>query len=177
MTWILTSSPILFIGYAPTSGAAALVNPLILGTLLSFCGVFVPYTAIPNFWKYWLYYLDVFTYIMGSMLWFVIWDEPVTCRPEQLARFDPPQGMTCAAYLEPYMTTVNPGANLLNPVATAGCQVCTYTTGTDYLRTINIKEVYTGWQFVGITGIFVLSSYMLVFVMMKLRTKATKKAD
>jgi ATP-binding cassette subfamily G (WHITE) protein 2 (SNQ2) len=45
------------------------------------------------------------------------------------------------------------------------------------LRTINITEVTTGWRNVGITGIFVVSSYAIVFLMMKLRTKATKKAD
>lgn len=114
---------------------------------------------------------------MGSILWFVMWDQPVNCRPEELATFDPPASMTCGSYLDSYMTTVNPGANLLNPQATSGCQVCTYTSGTDYLRTLNITEKHDGWMMVGISGIFVVSSYALVFVMMKLRTKATKRAD
>ncbi|KAJ9095227.1 hypothetical protein QFC20_006704 [Naganishia adeliensis] len=163
--------------YAKDASMAALVNPLLLGTLLSFAGVFVPYSAIPAFWRYWLYYLDVFTYVMGSILWFVMWDQPVNCRPNELATFNPPDGQTCGAYLNSYVTTVNPGANLLNPSASANCQVCTYTTGTDYLRTLNITDKTDGWIMIGITGIFVVSSYALVFVMMKLRTKATKKAD
>jgi hypothetical protein len=33
------------LGYAPTATYAALVNPLIIGTLLSFAGVFVPYSG------------------------------------------------------------------------------------------------------------------------------------
>jgi ATP-binding cassette subfamily G (WHITE) protein 2 (SNQ2) len=151
--------------------------PLILGTLLSFCGVFVPYNAITTFWRYWLYYLDVFTYIMGSILWFILWDKPIVCRPDELATFDPPSGQSCAAYLETFLTQYNPGANLINPDATSGCQVCAYGSGTDYLRTINIEERIVGWRDIGITGIFVMSSYALVFVMMKLRTKAVKKAD
>jgi ATP-binding cassette subfamily G (WHITE) protein 2 (SNQ2) len=48
--------------YAPTASIASLFTPLLLGTLLSFCGVFVPYSEMPVYWKYWLYYLDVFTY-------------------------------------------------------------------------------------------------------------------
>jgi ATP-binding cassette subfamily G (WHITE) protein 2 (SNQ2) len=164
-------------GYAPTATIASAFTPLILGTLLSFAGVFVPYSAIPEFWRYWLTYLDVFTYIMGSILWFVLWDKPVNCRPGELTDFDPPQGQTCGAYLDQFLTQYNPGANLLNPDSTSGCQVCAYTSGTDYLRTINIAERTTGWRDIGITGIFVVSSYAIVFLMMKLRTKATKKAD
>jgi ABC-type multidrug transport system permease subunit len=114
---------------------------------------------------------------MGSILWFVLWDQPVNCRPDELTNFDPPSGQTCGAYLETFLTQYNPGANLLNPESTSGCQVCSYRSGTDYLRTINITEVTTGWRNVGITGIFVVSSYAIVFLMMKLRTKATKKAD
>jgi ABC-type multidrug transport system permease subunit len=151
--------------------------PLILGTLLAFCGVFVPYQAMPDFWKYWIYYLDVFNYIMGAILWFVLWDVPINCKPSELAKFDPPGGQTCGAYLETFLTGYNPGANLLNPNATSGCQVCPYTSGTDYLYTRNITQAIDGWRNIGITGIFVVSSYALVFVMMKLRTKATKKAE
>jgi ABC-type multidrug transport system permease subunit len=152
------------------------VIPLVrLENSLPPCSYFV--LAIPAFWRYWLYYLDVFTYVMGSILWFVMWDQPVNCRANELATFNPPDGQTCGAYLNSYMTTVNPGANLLNPEAVSGCQVCTYTSGTDYLRTINITDKTDGWMMIGISGIFVVSSYALVFVMMKLRTKATKKAD
>ncbi len=82
--------------------------PLILGTLLAFCGVFVPYQIMPDFWKYWLYYLDVFTYIMGAILWFVLWDVPIICKPNELTTFDPPGGQTCGAYLETYLTEYNP---------------------------------------------------------------------
>lgn len=38
--------------YAPNAVFASLVNPLILGTLISFCGVLVPYSQIQVFWRY-----------------------------------------------------------------------------------------------------------------------------
>jgi ATP-binding cassette subfamily G (WHITE) protein 2 (SNQ2) len=39
--------------YAPNAVFASLVNPLFLGTLISFCGVLVPYNQIQVFWRYW----------------------------------------------------------------------------------------------------------------------------
>jgi hypothetical protein len=41
---------------------------------------------------------------------------------------------------------------------------------------MNINERYYGWRDVGITALFCISSYALVFLMMKLRSKATKTA-
>lgn len=39
--------------YAPNAVFAALVNPLVITTLVSFCGVMVPYSQLEPFWKYW----------------------------------------------------------------------------------------------------------------------------
>ena len=40
--------------YAPNAVFASLVNPLIIGVLVSFCGVLVPYAQIQEFWRYWM---------------------------------------------------------------------------------------------------------------------------
>lgn len=37
--------------YAPNAVFAALVNPLLIGVLVSFSGVLVPYQAITAFWR------------------------------------------------------------------------------------------------------------------------------
>ncbi|KAJ5977308.1 hypothetical protein N7501_000650 [Penicillium viridicatum] len=39
--------------YAPNAVFASLVNPLVIMTLVSFCGVMVPYSQIEPLWKYW----------------------------------------------------------------------------------------------------------------------------
>lgn len=39
--------------YAPNAIFASLVNPLLIGTLVSFCGILVPYAEITAFWRYW----------------------------------------------------------------------------------------------------------------------------
>lgn len=164
--------------YAPNEVFASLVNPLILGTLVSFCGVLVPYAQIQEFWRYWIYWLNPFNYLMGSMLVFDVWGADIKCKPREFARFDPPNGTTCGEYLADY---ISQGAglvsNLVNPDATAECMVCSYTKGEDYLRTLNLKEYYYGWRDAGIVAIFACSSYALVYLLMKLRTKTSKTAE
>lgn len=163
--------------YAPNAVFASLVNPVIIGVLVSFCGVLVPYAQIQSFWRYWLYWIDVFGYLMGSILTFVLFDKDVTCTREELAIFDPPAGQTCGAYLSDYKMGMGARTNLLNPTATSACEVCQYSRGSDYLYTLNLLDYYYGWRDAAICVIFASSSYALVYALMKLRTKASRKAE
>ncbi|KAK7419585.1 hypothetical protein QQX98_003176 [Neonectria punicea] len=160
---------------APNAVFASLLNPLLVGALVSFCGILVPYQQIVAFWRYWMYYLNPTTYLVGSVLTFVIFDADVRCQDHELALFDPPLNSTCIEYLDEYLT--ESGANLLNPQASSACKVCPYTKGNDYLRALNFHDYSYGWKYAGIVMIFVLSSYSLVYILMKLRTKASKKAE
>ncbi|KAF1967356.1 ABC multidrug transporter-like protein [Bimuria novae-zelandiae CBS 107.79] len=163
--------------YAPNAVFASLVNPLIIGTLVSFCGVLVPYSQITEFWRYWLYYLNPFTYLMGSLLVFSDFHWDVTCKETEFARFDPPSNQTCGEYLGVWLQGPGMGNNLINPAATSDCMVCQYTTGADYLSTVNLGKNMYGWRDAGICVIYALSGYALVYLLMKLRTKASKKAE
>ncbi|KAJ5192616.1 hypothetical protein N7449_008758 [Penicillium cf. viridicatum] len=163
--------------YAPNAVFASLVNPLVVTTLVSFCGVMVPYSQIEPFWRYWMYYIDPFNYLMSSLLVFTTWSKTVECDTSELAIFDPPSNKTCGEYLTTYQQGMGVGTNLLNPEATADCRVCQYTSGGDFLKTLNLQEEYYGWRNAGIVVVFVIGIYGLVFLMMKLRTKATKKAE
>ncbi|KAL7902435.1 ABC-2 type transporter domain-containing protein [Trichoderma sp. TUCIM 5745] len=163
--------------YTPNAVFAALVNPLVITTLVSFCGVMIPYSQIVPFWRYWIYYLDPFNYLMSSLLVFTSWDKPVRCRPDELAVFNPAPNQTCQEYLSVYQQGMGAATNLLNPDDTDACRVCQYTQGGDYLRNLNLAEEYYGWRNAGIVVVFVIGIYGLVFLMMKLRTKATKKAE
>ncbi|KPM43759.1 hypothetical protein AK830_g2737 [Neonectria ditissima] len=165
--------------YAPNAVFASLVNPFVVGLLIMFCGVLVSYEQMTSFWRYWIYWLNPFNYLMGSLLVFDVWDQPVVCEDLELAVFDPPNGTTCGDYLSAYMSEGGMGAvsNLLNPDARADCLICPYRDGSDYLQTLNLKEEYYGWRDAGIVVIFVFSGYSLVYVLMKLRTKMSKKAQ
>ena len=39
--------------YTPNAVFASIINPLVIVTLVSFCGVVVPYSQIQPFWRYW----------------------------------------------------------------------------------------------------------------------------
>ncbi|KAL4987885.1 ABC-2 type transporter-domain-containing protein [Aspergillus falconensis] len=161
---------------APNATFAALVNPMVISILVLFCGVFVPYTQMNVFWKYWLYYLNPFNYVVSGMLTFGIWDNNVICNGDEYARFDPLNG-TCAEYLKDYVTGPGWTISIANPDATSDCRVCQYRNGSDFLTTLNINHYYYGWRDAGISVIFAISGYALVFALMKLRTKASKKAE
>lgn len=124
-----------------------------------------------------IYYLDPYNYLMSSLLIFTSWDKSVHCTPDELAIFDPSPNQTCGEYLDIYQRGMGAGINLWNPEATADCRVCQYTHGGDYLKGLNLAEKSYGWRNTGIVVAFVVGIYGLVYFMMKLRTKATKKAE
>ncbi|KAH7305961.1 ABC-2 type transporter-domain-containing protein [Stachybotrys elegans] len=164
--------------YAPNEVFASLVNPIILGILICFCGVLVPYAQIQAFWRHWIYWLNPFNYLMGSMLVFNISGQDVNCSDEEFAVFNPPANTTCGDYLRAYLDPrLHNPANLVNPEATSECRVCAFSVGDNYLRTVNLDSYSVAWRDVGIVAGFVASSYALVYVLMKLRTKTSKKAQ
>ncbi|KAE8311860.1 ABC-2 type transporter-domain-containing protein [Aspergillus transmontanensis] len=161
--------------YAPNEYFAAIMNPIILGAgLVSFCGVVVPYSSLQPFWRYWMYYLDPFTYLVGGLLGEVLWDVKVECKASELVHFSAPSGQTCGQYMADFLS--EQAGYLLDPNSTSSCSFCQYSTGADYAKTFNLKEKYYSWRDTGITALFCISSYGLVFLMMKLRSKKTKSA-
>ena len=164
--------------YAPNATAAALANPVFIFSMVGYCGVFVPYQQIVDGLRYWLYWINPFKYLMSGLLVFPNWDIVVECSENELALFDPPANQTCGQYLEGYkMSPYGMASNLLNPDAQTGCQVCQYQYGSDWLKSLNIKAHYHGWRDIGIVAIFVCSSYAIVYLLMKLRTKKSKRAE
>lgn len=156
----------------------------------------VPYTQIQAFWRYWMYWLDPFTYLIGGLLEPVAWNVDVQCRASELTLIPiPPAAASCGEYITDFLASH--GGYVIDPANTTSCEYCAYASGAEYLRTLNINESYYGWRDVslsfpphqcynllipfpcvqvGITALFCISSYALVFLMMKLRSKATKTA-
>ena len=161
--------------YAPNVYFAAITNPLLIGAgLITFCGVVVPYASMQPFWRYWLYYLDPFNYLVGGLFGTVIWDVQVECSASEYTVFDPPSGQTCGAYMADFLAS-NAGY-IADSSATADCRYCPYRTGAEYAQGFNLNEKYYAWRDTGITALFCISSYLMVVVMMKLRSKKTKSA-
>ncbi|KAF7718846.1 ABC-2 type transporter / CDR ABC transporter family protein [Penicillium ucsense] len=160
--------------YAPNEYFAAVMNPVLLGAgLVSFCGVVVPYSQMQPFWRYWMYYLDPFTYLVGGLLGEILWDVKVECEPSEYVTFSAPSGQTCGEYMSDFLSS-RPGY-LLDPNSTS-CSFCQYSSGAEYAKTFNLQAKYYSWRDTAITALFCISSYALVFLMMKLRSKKTKSA-
>lgn len=78
---------------------------------------------------------------MSALLIPAMWDEQVRCRSQDFGRFLPPAGQMCAEYMAPFLA-INPGY-LNDPNATTSCEYCPYSTGADYLKTLNLsRRVY-----------------------------------
>jgi ABC-type multidrug transport system permease subunit len=102
-----------------------------------FNGVVRPYTSMPVFWKYWMYWVNPATYWVGGMLAATLDGAPVECAPQETAQFNPPPDQTCWEYAGAFATTA--GGYLVNPNATTVCQYCPYSSGNQYLQTLNIQ--------------------------------------
>lgn len=131
--------------YAPNELFAALANPILIGAgLILFNGVLVPYSQMQSFWRYWLYYLDPFNYLIGALVTPVAWDVVVTCQESELTYIPLPSNSTCGEYMESFLA--EQAGYLVDPSSTSSCAYCEYSTGADYLRTLNINARYYGWR-------------------------------
>ncbi|KAH8673305.1 ABC-2 type transporter-domain-containing protein [Xylariales sp. PMI_506] len=161
--------------YSPNEYFAALLNPILIGCMLiSFSGVFVPYSMMQSFWRYWIYYLDPFNYLIGSLVTPVAWNVQIECQSSELTYIPLPPNSTCGDYMSGFLSQHS--GYVVDASSTATCGYCEYSTGADYLKTLNINAYYYRWRDTGITALFCISSYALVFLMMKFRSKATKTA-
>lgn len=74
--------------------------------------------------------------------------------------FDTPGGETCQEYAGAYATSA--GGYVLNPDATSGCMYCMYSSGNQYLASLNISAS-DKWRDFGIFLVFVCTNWMLVY--------------
>lgn len=124
---------------SPNAYFASLINPLILGTILiNFAGVLVPYSGLNVFWKYWIYWLNPYTYLIQGLVAQIFYAVKVECKSDELATFTPPPGSTCGAYMEDFLAS-NPGY-LVDPQAINSCQYCKYNTGGDVSNNICVLK-------------------------------------
>jgi ATP-binding cassette, subfamily G (WHITE), member 2, SNQ2 len=104
----------------------------------------VPYSQITAFWRYWLYYLDPFTYLVGGLVTPVTWDIEVQCTQSEMTTIPLPSNTTCGEYMADFLSA-NSGY-IADPANSTACSYCAYESGADYLRTMNINEKYYGWR-------------------------------
>ncbi|KAF2149279.1 putative ABC transporter [Myriangium duriaei CBS 260.36] len=146
--------------FAPSFTVISNVLPFFFVMFSLFNGVVRPYSAIPVFWRYWMYWVNPSTYWIGGVLAATLQGIPVQCSSTEVARFDVPAGQTCNSYAGAYAKQA--GGYLLNPTATSGCEYCPISNGDQYLASLNISPDQK-WRDFGIFLAFVISNWALVY--------------
>ncbi|KAF2638892.1 hypothetical protein P280DRAFT_519746 [Massarina eburnea CBS 473.64] len=165
------------IGMSADLGTAGNVLVFLVCSVNWFNGIIVPYEQIQVFWRYWLYWLNPFTYLLGGLVTAVIQDQPVVCKEGDLLSLSPPANQTCDSYLSSWASSAQ--VQILNPSATENCQLCEYTTGNQYLAGFQLGGGQNGgiWGNWGIFVLFTVSSFFLVyFTTWALKVHKWKKA-
>lgn len=128
--------------------------------LQSFCGVVVPFAALPHFWRSWMYYLTPFRYLLEGFLGVAVHNRPVKCDRSEFARFSAPPGQSCEAYTQGFIAQaggyVQTGVNGI-------CEFCQYQDGDEFARGFNIFYSKK-WQDYGIFAAFCIFNFIVVFV-------------
>ena len=146
---------------SPSIQIAVLFNPLLATILSTFCGVTIPYPSIPGWARSWLYYLDPYTRVLGSMMSTELHGLEIQCRPDEFAVFNPPSDQTCAEWAGEFVSSF--GGYLNDADATSGCQYCPYSVGDDFFRPLGIRYE-DRWRDVWVLFAFFIFNFILVVI-------------
>ena len=148
--------------FAPSFTVISNVLPFFFVMFTLFNGVVRPYSALPVFWRYWMYYVNPSTYWISGMLAATLKGIPVECAVSETAQFTPPPGQTCQQYAGAYASQA--GGHLLPDTvnSTTLCQYCQLSSGDQFLASLNISPG-DKWRDFGIFLVFVATNYMLVY--------------
>ncbi|KAK7943645.1 ABC-2 type transporter-domain-containing protein [Apiospora aurea] len=124
--------------FAPSFTVISNVLPFFFVMFGLFNGVVRPYSQLPVFWRYWMYWVNPSTYWIGGMLAATLDGSPVECDPKETAQFDSPPGQTCQSYAGAFAEAA--GGQTAEP----GCE-------------------YGKWRDFGIFLAFCISNWFLVY--------------
>jgi len=116
--------------FSPNDLLASLLVPVFFIFVVSFCGIVVPYVALPYFWQSWMYYLTPFRYLLAGFLGVAVHDVQVVCEPQEFARFAAPPGQTCQSYTQPF---IQQAGGYVQMGAGGLCEFCQYANGDQFV--------------------------------------------
>ncbi|TIA05865.1 ABC drug exporter AtrF [Aureobasidium pullulans] len=146
--------------FAANELLASLLVPMFFLFVVSFCGVVVPYVALPTFWKAWMYWLSPFKYLLEGLLALVTHGLPIECDSQELASFPAPPGQTCDAYAGPY---AQQSGGYVITQANGLCGYCQYRDGDAFAASFNVYWTYV-WRDYGIFWAYIIFNLAVVFV-------------
>lgn len=124
---------------------------LLFSISLTFCGVMATPESMPGFWI-WMYRVSPLTYIVQGLMSTGITGADVTCSAREILHLQPPEGMNCGAYLNPFAKST--GGVVLNPSALANCEFCAMTSAIPFLDSVHSK-LDEAWRNFGIVFVYI----------------------
>lgn len=107
-----------------TAEAGGNVANLLFTLCLIFCGVLASPDDFPRFWIF-MYRVSPFSYLVSAMLSVAVANTHVQCASNEYVHFDPPTGMNCSQYLDPYRMAVGGYIEPGTEGRTSDCSFCT----------------------------------------------------
>ncbi|KAF2091805.1 ABC drug exporter AtrF [Saccharata proteae CBS 121410] len=144
--------------FAPNELLASLLVPVFFLFVVSFCGVVVPYAALPYFWKSWMYWLTPFHYLLEGFLGLLLHDQTVRCDGQELATFYAPPGQTCEGYAGAFAQT----NGYIQNNSDGSCGYCQYATGDQFGASFNVYHSHV-WRDFGFFWAYILFNFGVVF--------------
>lgn len=149
----------------PSLFVSSQFDPFIMIIFSIFCGVTIPATQMPGFWRAWMYQLDPFTRLIGGMVTTALHGLPVKCAEAELNTFTSPPGQNCGDYMQNYFAAGGLGYIVDN--STSSCGYCAYKTGDEYYSQLGMS-FDNRWRDLGIFIAFFGSNLIILLVAVRL---------
>jgi ABC-type multidrug transport system permease subunit len=146
--------------FAPSFTVISNVLPFFFVMVSLFNGVVRPYAQIPVFWRYWMYWVNPSTWWIGGTLAASLHNVPIRCEAGESTLFNAPPGQTCQSYAGSFVQSA--GSGYVEAIANGTCSYCPYSSGDEYLATLNIRGDQK-WRDFGIFLVFVCANWGLVY--------------
>ncbi|KAG0172189.1 hypothetical protein DFQ30_011013 [Apophysomyces sp. BC1015] len=174
LLWSITLSFVIG-AYTESPNVAATIDPSVICILILFCGLMQPASAIPHFWKSWIYWLDPFHYYLEGMVVNELENINIICTEADLVKFYPPPGQTCGEYLTNFIQFGAPGY-LSNPNATQPelCGYCAYKSGKEFYTTQLEWDGSHKWRNLGFLIAFLIFNVIVLIGLVFLKRKAKR---
>ncbi|KAL4810836.1 ABC-2 type transporter-domain-containing protein, partial [Aspergillus unguis] len=149
---------------SPNELLASLLVPCFFTFIVAFCGVVVPYMALPHFWQSWMYWLTPFHYLLEGFLGVVVHEVPMQCveREEAFFTIPPNSGFSsCQDYAGQF---VQQATGYVRDAGNGLCAYCLFSNGDQFATNFNVYYSHK-WRNYGIFWAFVMFNFMAVFAL------------
>jgi ABC-type multidrug transport system ATPase subunit/ABC-type multidrug transport system permease subunit len=159
---------------SPHAAVAMIILPIIISFLFLFAGALTPKSALPEFWRAWMYPLDPFHYFVEGIVSTALAPVKVVCNSDDFYRMYAPPNQTCGEYLTAFFQSGATGY-LNNPEATGNtlCEYCQYKSGAEFLATIDYSVDHR-WRDFGLLWAYLAFNIIVCIVFVHIFRKQSR---